>query len=72
METIGDKYFEMKALCLIGRLDSVLQYFSLLTVATFSISDQFGSFGSFPCGPHEPILLRNPVNRSFACQGHCV
>ena len=36
METIGDKYFEMKPLCLIDRLDSVLQYFSHLMAATFS------------------------------------
>ena len=26
-------------------------------------------FWSFPGGPHEPTLHRNPVKRSFACQG---
>ena len=32
--------------------------------AIFIKSDQ-----CFPGGPQEPDLLRNPVKRSFACQG---
>ena len=28
-------------------------------------------FWSFPGGPHEPSLHRNPVKRSFACQWSC-
>ena len=47
------------------------QYFSHVMAAISSsvISDL--KFWSFPGGPREPTLYRNPVKRSFACQGGC-
>ena len=47
------------------------QYFGHITAATINKRWSFVKFWSFPGGPHEPTLRRNPVKRYFACQGGC-
>ena len=46
-------------------------YFGHITATTFNKRWSFVKFWSFPDGPHESTLHRNPVKRSFACQGGC-
>ena len=48
---------------IVGPMYSVLRRIDNIS-AIFIKSDQ-----CFPGGPQEPNLLRNPVKRSFACQG---